>query len=423
MEQALPSLVDYSFTAKMEDELDEIAVGKKDRLAMLQAFYNVGLMPTLEKAGEQVDPRQVCTIPIGEKDGVEVSVRVGRYGPFLASGESTAPITDAVAPDEVSLEWALEQLAKKAEGPRSLGSDAEGNAIFVMNGRFGPYVQRGEAKEKEKPPRASLLPGMDPSEVSLEAALQLLSFPKVLGKDGEGNEIVVSNGKFGPYVKKGTDSRSIPANVSLLDVTLPLALQLFSEPRKSPGRAAPSALRELGNTPAGAPIRLMSGRFGPYVTDGTTNATLPKGLAPENLTPEEAVELIEKRAAAGPSPKKGKKSAPDPMTSRVLSAEGKPKTSRAKAQKESSEAMMEALPAAAKPRVSKPKTEAKEASDAPKASKSRSKKAAKPEPPPKPVIPQMVTIKASKAGKEQAKEPAKEQAPLTALPPGIIRRK
>jgi DNA topoisomerase-1 len=430
----------------MEDELDEIAMGNKDRLAMLRQFYETGLIPTLKEAGEKVDPRQVCTIPIGEKDGVEVAVRVGRYGPFLSAGDKTAPITDETAPDEVSLEWALEQLAKKAEGPRSLGNDAGGLPIFVMNGRFGPYVQRGEAKDKaDKPPRASLMPGMDPSEVTLDTAIKLLSFPKVLGADAEGKEVVASNGKFGPYVKKGTESRSIPAHISLMDVTLEQALALFLEPARRGARTV-APLKELGPSPSGAPIKLLSGRFGPYVTDGTTNANLPKGIAPENLTLEEAVELLSKRAAAGPPVKKGKRKAPDPMTAKVVgekkprakkAAEGEAPAPRARKAKEAAPLFEGALNREPAPKASRTKTSSEPLSAlppskssktsgetsktaAPKTAKTSKKKAAPP-PPPKPVMNNIRTIKASQVGKEAAPPPA--SAPLSALPPGFIRRK
>lgn len=451
MEQHLPGLVDYSFTARMEDELDEIALGTKDRLTTLSRFYSgeKGLIHVLKAAADGVDPRTVCTIPLGTHEGAEVVVRVGRYGPFVASGDATAPVPDDTAPDEATVPWAIEQLQKKSEGPRPLGDAPDGTPIFLMNGRFGPYVQRGEAKDKEKPPRSSLLPGMGLQDVDLEVALKLLSLPRSLGKDpASGEEVTATNGRFGPYVKKGNESRSIPAGISLLDIDLSQALPLFLEPARRT-RSAPAPMREIGNTPAGKPIKLMSGRFGPYVSDGETNATLPKGMAPENLTLEEAVELLERRAAAGPSTKaKGrKKKAPDPMTARVVEpGENKPARTRKAAEKASNVEKVAkepkkaprkaatAAPAAPAPLSALPPAMAdgprgarSSGASAPKAPpKAKSpgkapKKAAAPPPPPPPKMNNFITVKASTGKAAGSHE--KPAEPIPALPPGLTRRR
>lgn len=320
MEKALPGLVDYGFTARMEDELDEIALGKKDRLATLQSFYDGenGIKPQLGAATDSVDPREVCTIVIGKHEEQDVTVRVGRFGPFLAAGDATAPIPDDVAPDEVTVAWAWEQFLKKADGPRSLGNHPDGTAVYLMNGRFGAYVQKGEAKGDEKPPRATLLEGMTPDTIDLGTALRLLSLPRTLGKDAAGNDVIATNGRYGPYVKRNTESRSILQGQSILDITLEEALVLFDMPaRRTQAKAA--ALKEIP-TADGKVLKVLSGRFGPYVSDGTTNASLPKGIAPENLTLDEALELLERRrAAAGDAPVKAKK-APSPLTKRVVKA-------------------------------------------------------------------------------------------------------
>ncbi len=345
MEQHLGELVDYELTAHMEGDLDEVALGRRDRLAVLKAFYSGtrGLKSRVGEADTGTDPRVICAIPIGKSDdGVEICVRVGRYGPFLSSGERTADMPADVAPDEVTVPWALERLEKKAAGPRSLGKDPGGVDVFVMDGRFGAYVQlgemvrapapvkgaktpakkpRGKAKvEDARPPRASLLPGMKPETVTLEEALGLLSFPRTLV--GVGEVIQVFNGRFGPFVKRGSESRSIPKDMSPLAVTYADAEVLLAAPAARRGQRAPVApLKELGADPkSGGTVKVLEGKWGFYVTDGETNATLAKGASLETLTLAEAAELLEARRGV-PSKKGGRRGfrkAPAPGTSRVV---------------------------------------------------------------------------------------------------------
>ncbi|GDX78199.1 DNA topoisomerase 1 [Deltaproteobacteria bacterium] len=322
MDAQLSELVSYDFTAKVEDDLDRIALGQNDRASFLAGFYlgEGGLKPRLE-AALAADSTPLYRLPIAGDDPGEMHVRVGQFGPFVTDGAGgTANIPPEMAPDEVTVEWAKAALQKKAAGPATLGVDSAGTKVYVMDGRFGPFVQLGEAdaKSKEKPPRASLLPGMTPGTLTLADALGLLSLPRTLGKDAAGADVSASNGRYGPYVRGGDQSRTVPPELSVLTLTLAQALDLLAKPqtgKSSVSRSRPSALRELGADPvSGNPIKLMDGRFGAYVTDGETNATIPKGTAPENLTTEEAVELLARRREAGPSKgrfaKRGAKKAP-----------------------------------------------------------------------------------------------------------------
>jgi DNA topoisomerase-1 len=271
----------------------------------------------LVKNGEEkIDPKEVCGLPLGltPESGVPIEVRIGRFGPFISNGTDRASVPDGIAPDELSLDKALGILAEAAKGPQALGADpSSGLPVFIKKGRFGPYVQLGEQVEGgDKPKMASLLPGMVPDSVTLEQAAALLTFPKVLGKHPESNEeIIASNGRYGPYIKAGTDTRSIPTDeVSLLDITLEKAIEILARP-KTRGRqnATPKALKEVGKHPVSElVITLRSGRYGPYVSDGKVNASLPRGANPDTLTIAEAVQLIDARAATvGDAPPKQKR--------------------------------------------------------------------------------------------------------------------
>jgi DNA topoisomerase-1 len=305
LEEHFTHLCDYEFTARLEDELDAISRGEGDRDAYLQRFYfgdgRLGLNALVEQGEASIDPRQVCGIPLGETNGGElVEVRIGRYGPFLSNGELRASVPEEQPPDELSVERALQLLEAASREPEALGEDPEsGLAVYLKSGRFGPYVQLGAGGEGDKPKMASLLPGMATDEVNLEVALALLSLPREIGPHPETSEpVVAANGRFGPFVKSGDEIRSIPADVaSPLDITLEQAVELLKQPKGRRRAAKPEALRDLGEHPTtGKALKVLSGRYGPYVTDGEINASLPRGVKPEELAMEQAVELLEARA-------------------------------------------------------------------------------------------------------------------------------
>ncbi|MDE3207077.1 MAG: type I DNA topoisomerase [Acidobacteriota bacterium] len=317
LEQHFGELVDYGFTASMEEDLDGIANGEREAVPWLTRFYFGGGPDTSTRPGlkkmvsehlGEIDAREINSIPIGGPDS-GVVVRVGRYGPYVQRGDDRASLPEDLAPDELTVEHA-ESLLEAGSSDRELGEEpATGLPVVVKAGRYGPYVQVGAADDSsgEKPRTASLLRTMDPSTVTLEQALRLLSLPRVLGTDpADGEEIIATNGRYGPYLRKGTDSRSLDAEEQLFTVTLEEALSIFSQPKARRGRGAAAApLRELGNDPESkAPILLKEGRFGPYVTDGTTNASLRKGDTVEGITPERAAELLADRRAAPPRPGK-----------------------------------------------------------------------------------------------------------------------
>lgn len=325
LEQHFGHLVDYSFTATMEEALDAIATGEGEAARWLHEFYfgpddaGVRELDGDDRAGlralvgddnlANIDGRAIGTVPIGhDDDGTPVVVRVGRYGPYVQRGDEqteTAGLPDDLAPDELTIAAALELIAKKAAGPKSLGTDADsGKDVLVLVGPYGPYVQLGEHEEgsKRKPKRASLLKSMDPDSVSLDQALQLLSLPRVVGVDAEGREIVASPGRFGPYLKRSDgDTRSLDSEEQLFTVMLADAEARFAQPKQR-GRRTRAPLAELGPSPdTGAGVRVMEGRYGAYVTDGATNATVPRGTDPTTLTLDDAVVLLRARADAAPA--------------------------------------------------------------------------------------------------------------------------
>jgi DNA topoisomerase-1 len=316
----LPSLVDYGFTAQMEEDLDAVSRGEREYIDYLQNFYHgngrKGLKDQISGKVEQIDAREACRTSLGVPEGSSepIYVRVGKFGPFLQQGEEQnsrrASIPDTMAPDELTLETAVQLLNQAAIAEEPLGYDPETNKpVFLKTGRFGPYIQLGSADDEEKPKNASLLRGMKPEEVTLEVALKLLSLPRELGvREADGEKIIVSNGRFGPYVKAGSDTRSLPAGTSPLEITLEEANALLAQPKAQRGRfgAAPrEPLKVLGESPVTKqPVKLMEGRYGPYVADGTTNASLPKDATPDSLTLDQALALLAARAAAGPPKKK-----------------------------------------------------------------------------------------------------------------------
>ncbi len=335
LERHFTNLVDYAFTARMEDDLDSIANGGEKRVPWLSRFYfgtdgggtdgggtdgggtdgggradavrpATGLKAMVNDHLDEIDPREVNAIPIGkDADGREITVRVGKYGPYLSRDGETAPVPDGIAPDELDVEKA-EELLSKPSGDRVLGTDpASGQPVTVREGRYGPYVQLGDAdaSAKAKPRTASLFKRMSTETLTLDDALRLLTIPRVLGHDPtDAQEISAQNGRYGPYVKKGTESRSLEDEDRLLTVTLEEALALLAVPKQRGGRAAAEPLRELGPDPvSGGAVTVREGRFGPYVTDGTTNASLRVGDAVESVTLERAAELLQIRRDRGPT--------------------------------------------------------------------------------------------------------------------------
>ncbi|MFN8075342.1 MAG: type I DNA topoisomerase [Kineosporiaceae bacterium] len=329
LEEHFGRLVDYDFTAGMEADLDRIAAGEEQRSRWLGRFYfgegdgvdaaaasrdngPAGLKPLVDNLGD-IDARDINSVQLGEG----IVLRVGRYGPYLeapaveAGGEpQRASVPDDVAPDELTLEKARELLTTSGDGDRVLGSDpVSGREIVARAGRFGPYVTEvlpEDAPKSAKPRTASLFKSMQLETVGLEEALRLLSLPRVVGADPEsGEEITAQNGRYGPYLKKGTDSRSLTSEEQLFEIGLDEALAIYAQPKQRGRAAAAAPLRELGVDPVSqAPVVVKDGRFGPYVTDGTTNATLRKDDAVESITLERAAELLAEKRAKAPAPKK-----------------------------------------------------------------------------------------------------------------------
>ena len=316
-----PTLVDYSFTAGMEESLDAISRGELDRNDFLERFYKgnqPGLHAIVNERSKGIDPKEVSTIPIGVHDGEPVLLRVGRFGPYLEHKGQRASVPADLAPDEVTVPRALELLETAGKADEPLGFDADGTAVYLRTGAFGPYVQLGEdtGDKKNKPKRASIFKSMDPRNLSLEQALMLLSLPRELGRDAEGHLIRARPGRFGPYLEKlvegveKPETRSLKSEEQIFEITLDEAVALFAIPKRGRGRQQQTVLKELGVDPvAGTPIQLKDGRYGPYVTDGETNASLPKGADPEALTPAEAQSLLAERRKAAPPKKKAKKKA------------------------------------------------------------------------------------------------------------------
>ena len=373
LEENFAELVDYDFTASMERDLDRIAAGEEDRVAWLRRFYNgqggdvapevaqaaasgdldaaaaalraQGLKGLVDNLGE-IDARAVNSIEIGEG----ITLRVGRYGPYLEDAEGKrANVPADLAPDELTVDKARELFTRAADDGRELGVDpVSGHVIIAKDGRYGPYVtevlpdpeetagaeasdsaaaatEAGQAvtktaktakstktkktkkTAKPKPRTASLLRSMDLSTVTLEQALDLLSLPRVVGQDPEsGEDITAQNGRYGPYLKKGTDSRSLETEEQIFTVTLEQALEIFAQPKRRRGQAAARGpLRELGQDPAtDKPVVIKDGRFGPYITDGQTNVTVPRSEDPATITAERASELLAEKRAKGPAKKR-----------------------------------------------------------------------------------------------------------------------
>ncbi|MER5489207.1 topoisomerase C-terminal repeat-containing protein, partial [Streptomyces sp. NPDC002812] len=325
-------LVDYDFTAKMEDDLDRIARGEAQSVPWLKRFYfgaedatevvpadgdALGGLKELVTDLGAIDAREISSFPVGEG----IVLRVGRYGPYVergekdAEGHQRADVPEELAPDELTVEYA-EELFAKPSGEFELGKDPiSGNEIVAKDGRYGPYVTEilpegtpKTGKNAVKPRTASLFQSMSLDTVTLEDALRLMSLPRVVGVDAEGAEITAQNGRYGPYLKKGTDSRSLETEDQLFAITLEQALAIYAQPKQRGRAAAKPPLKELGTDPVSEkPVVVKDGRFGPYVTDGETNATLRRDDDVETITPERGYELLAEKRAKGPVKKTAKK--------------------------------------------------------------------------------------------------------------------
>jgi len=368
LEEHFTHLVDYAFTATMEDGLDAIAAGEDNRVEWLSRFYfgaegesAAGLRSLVADLGE-IDARGISTIEIG--DGIVV--RVGRYGPYIedtrgavpagvdpATGEVTgenagdgtaygsesstprrATIGDDIAPDELTPEKAREILAAAADDGRVLGRDPQtGHEVVAKAGRYGPYVTEvlpeapegatGRGKAKTKPRTASLFKDMDLASIDLDTALKLLSLPRVVGAGEDGEEITAQNGRYGPYLKKGVDSRSLETEAQLFSITIEEALAIYAQPKQRGRAAAKPPMAEFGEDPvSGKKVTIKDGRFGPYVTDGETNVTVPRSEDPEKITAERAYELLAEKRAKGPTTRKraAKKTTAKKTTARKATA-------------------------------------------------------------------------------------------------------
>lgn len=324
LENHFDNFLDYEYTARLEDDLDAISRGEETSLNYLKAFYfgagRPGLKSLVKLGEEKIDPRVINGLPLGEWEGRQVQVRIGRYGPFITDGERRASVPDQMPPDELTLEKALEMLDHASKEPESLGLHPEnGIPIYLKVGRFGPYVQLGDGRDGAKPKIASLIQGTQLDQVDLHHAVKLLSLPRNLGANPDtGEPVVAANGRFGPFVQSGTETRSLPSDLSPVDITLEQAVELIRQP-KVRGRGAARAqtvIKELGAHPVkNVPVKVLTGRYGPYITDSEINATVPRGVDPLEVTMEQAVTLLAERAQKiaeqGPAPVKraGRKTA------------------------------------------------------------------------------------------------------------------
>lgn len=325
LERHFPRQVSYEFTASMEDVLDEIANGRRDRASELGEFYFgsgevVGLKTLVTELGE-IDAKEMATFAIGTpEDGI--NLRVGRYGPYVEGpgpdGGDAAPVRanvpDDLPPDELTVAKARELLANPAGEEQVIGNHPDtGLQIVARNGRFGPYVTEllpEDAPKSAKPRTGSLFKSMTLDTVTLEQAVKLLDLPRIVGTDDDGTEITAQNGRYGPYLKKGTDSRSLTSEDQIFDITLDQAKAIYAQPKQRGRGAATPPLKELGNDPvSGQPVIVKAGRFGEYVTDGEYNATLRKDDTVESITLERAAELLAERRERGPAKKAAKKGA------------------------------------------------------------------------------------------------------------------
>ncbi len=390
LEKHFGRLVDYDFTARMEDDLDRIARGEAQAVPWLRRFYfgegdatgaasdagngdgdHLGGLKELVTDLGAIDAREISSFPVGN----DIMLRVGRYGPYIergekgAEGHQRADVPEDLAPDELTVEFAEELLAKPS-GDFALGTDpATGREIVAKDGRYGPYVTEilpegtpKTGKNAVKPRTASLFKTMSLDTVTLDDALALMSLPRVVGTDAEGVEITAQNGRYGPYLKKGTDSRSLEAEEQIFSITLDEALEIYSKPKVRGRAAAKPPLKELGEDPvSGKPVVVKDGRFGPYVTDGETNATLRAADSVESITAERGYELLAEKRAKGPAKKTAKKAAKKAPAKKTAAKKTAAKKTAAKKTAAKKTAAKKTTASAAKKTAAKKTTAAKKA--------------------------------------------------------------
>jgi DNA topoisomerase I len=327
-------LIDVAFTAEMEEDLDQISRGERDWLDFIKEFYrgdkhHRGLEDAVKQAEERAD-YPLIDVGVDPESGEPVRVRIGRYGPFLQLGEGgpgrTASLPPMQPPADLAVDKAMALIKAKAEGPRVLGTDPKtGMNVYAIHGRFGAYVQLGETPDrgsKEKPKRSSLIGGQTESTVTLEEALKLLELPREIGTHPEsGQPVLAGLGRFGPYVKHGDDYRSLANDDELFTVSLERALELFAQPKRGGRRQMTRrVIRQIEATDKGAPLQVLEGRYGPYVTDGEINASIPRGMDPATLSLDDARGLIEARRGAAPRVARGGRPAPKRRGARAAKA-------------------------------------------------------------------------------------------------------
>ncbi|QDU95639.1 type I DNA topoisomerase [Lignipirellula cremea] len=318
LEEHFPHLVNYDFTAQMENSLDTISRGEADHVPYLNDFYHGlqggggGLKDQVKAKLEEVNISEINRFSLGapEGDKGEVILRVWKDSATVEQDGRRTTVPDAIAPDELTMARALELLEQSEKAEEPLGFTEDKRPIFLKMGRFGPYIQLAAENEDEKPKNASLLKGMEPDSIDLETALKLLSLPRDLGEHPELKErVLAANGPYGPYIRAGKENRKLPDTLSPLDVTMEQAIELLKQPKSTRGRQQREALRTFDPSPITEnPVTVIDGRYGPYISDGETNAPLPKGVSTEELTFEQALHELAERAARG-GPKKKKKAA------------------------------------------------------------------------------------------------------------------
>ncbi len=379
MEKHFEDLVDLKFTAEMEGDLDLIASGEREKVPYLKEFYfgdkkHRGLKKLVTENIENIDAAEINSIPIGGPHS-GIVVKPGRYGPYIKRGEDTVSVPDSLPPDEVTVAKA-NQLLSAPKGDVPIGQDAaSGLSVYVKQGRFGPYVQLGEVTDDSKPKTASIFPHMKPESVTLEQALELLSLPRTLGKAEDGDEVIAQNGRYGPYLTKGKESRNLGAGneEKLLTITLQEALEVFKQPKQFRGRGQAKPVTVVGKDPSsGKDLVLKEGRFGWYITDGETNASLRKGDEPGELTVDRALELMAQRREYMASPE-GQAKAAQRGAKKAAKAKGKKVTKKSKAAKVVAEEETPVVEKSSK--AKKPKT--KKAAAEPQQKKVKAKKSKK----------------------------------------------